>query len=107
MDAKMNYILFRFIFVIAQKYTENNRLKSQTFIYYPESQEWTNQLQLDKTDTINGENQNVLFKYLGSLYNYGKNGLQVYSPFDQTWQETKEELNYDFNSIYAINTIYL
>ena len=82
-------------------------MKSKTFIYYPETQAWIMLSQLDKTNTISGENRNVLFKYLGSLYNFGKNGLQVYSPFDQTWQETKEVLNYDFNSIYAINTIYL
>ena len=82
-------------------------MKSKTFIYYPETQAWIMLSQLDKINTISGENRNVLFKYLGSLYNFGKNGLQVYSPFDQTWQETKEVLNYDFNSIYAINTIYL
>ena len=82
-------------------------MKSQTFIYYPETQAWIMLSQLDEKNTINGQNQNVLFKYLGSLYNYGKNGLQVYNVFNQTWQETKVILNYDFNSIYAINTIYI
>ena len=103
----MNYILFRFIFVIAQKYTENNRMKSQTFIYYPESQDWMKQSELEEPNTINCENLNILFTYLGSIYNYGKNGLLIYSPFDQKWQKTKEALNYDVNNIYAINTVYL
>jgi len=98
------YILCRYIFVIAQKYTE---MKSQTFVYYPETQDWIKLSKSDKTNTIISENRKILFTYLGSLHHFGKIGMQIYSLFNQTWQETNVILNYDFNNIYAINTIYI
>ena len=97
----------RYMFVMTQKYTKNNRIMSQMFMYYPDTQDWIKLSALDETNTINNEHRNILFKYLGGLYIFGKNDLQVYSPYNQTWQKTDVRLNYEFNNIYSMNTIYL
>ena len=99
--------VFRFIFVMAQKYTKNNRIMSQMLIYYPETQDWIKQSVQAETKTINNKHRNVLFKYLGGLYSYGKGGLHVYSPYNHTWQKSDVRLDYEFNNIYSINTLYL
>ena len=80
---------------------------SQMFMYYPDTQDWIKLSAMDETNTVNNEHRNILFKYLGGLYIFGKNGLQVYSPSNQTWQKTDVRLNYEFNNIYSMNTIYL
>ena len=80
---------------------------SQMFMYHPDTQDWIKQSALEETYSIDDKNRNIFFKYLGGLFSYGKRGLQVYSPYNHTWQKSDVKLNYEFNNIYSINTIYL